>query len=296
MSDPRDGVPRLPNHIFSPELSRNTVSIYHDVTNANVDHLAKKEDKEARDAWHKILRLYTRRELTKPRDRLIALSGIVDYFARTWSLRSNYLAGLWRHELPYCLLWYNVNGQANKPAVRPISYRAPSWSWAAIDGEISSERIMEQDALCIVQQCYTIPKRDSNPYGEVIKGVLVLQVALRRTTWNPIEGELFEDGHGVSEGTFDCRSDHGEIGFVSVDAAEDFSSSTVEVYAAIVAQTSTALHGIIVAPVTASKMMKDANEISATNLTFRRIGWFVPRFVIEKTGCVHRNKLSILYR
>lgn len=42
-----------------------------------------------------------------------------------------YLAGVWRHQLPWALMWV-MRG----PSKRPPSYRAPSWSWASVDGII----------------------------------------------------------------------------------------------------------------------------------------------------------------
>ncbi|RYP66779.1 hypothetical protein DL770_008730 [Monosporascus sp. CRB-9-2] len=113
------------------------------------------EEKEVRDAWTNILKLYTRRTLTKPPDRLVALSGIVDYFAEFWRERSMYVAGLWEHQLPYSMLWYNANGATgtgDNLAARPASYRAPSWSWAAVDGETSSAAVVGKGAMCTVQQ------------------------------------------------------------------------------------------------------------------------------------------------
>ncbi len=63
-------------------------------------------DLDNHKAWCDILETYTLRALTKPRDRLVALSGIVEQFHRAWP-QSRYLAGLWEHQLPGTLLWFN---------------------------------------------------------------------------------------------------------------------------------------------------------------------------------------------
>ncbi|KAL7905426.1 heterokaryon incompatibility domain-containing protein [Trichoderma velutinum] len=164
MANGQDGVPRLPDRIFTPTLS--TLSQI-SVTEA---------DKEVSQAWRNVLKLYTRRTLTESRDRLIALSGIVGYFADFW-LNSRYLGGLWENQLPCCLVWYI---RSSDVAPRPSKYRAPSWSWAAVDG------------TCTVAHCHVVPKREVNIYGEVVSGVLVLDVIVRLVIWDPIDAEMFE--------------------------------------------------------------------------------------------------------
>ena len=53
-------------------------------------------------------------------------------------LNDEYLAGLWRKYLPTQLLWTVRDRRlANGlPLTRPRPYRAPSWSWASVDGKI----------------------------------------------------------------------------------------------------------------------------------------------------------------
>jgi hypothetical protein len=93
--------------------------------------------------WYGILADYTQRALTFPRDKLIAISGVADYIRRETSCE--YLAGIWKESLPQALLWQNP------PSMKPRSqeagcihfrekvkiYRAPSWSWASVDGPVN---------------------------------------------------------------------------------------------------------------------------------------------------------------
>ncbi|KAF2973209.1 hypothetical protein GQX73_g309 [Xylaria multiplex] len=262
MSDPLDGVPRLPDCVFTPELSALTQA---QVTDPSVG-------KTVDAAWRNMLGLYTRRALTKPRDRLLAFSGVVEYFHRFW-FGSRYLAGLWEHQMPGCLLWYQSRGE---PAPRPEKYRAPSWSWASVDGEISSLAVTYTGAVCTVIHCYAEPKWDVNPYGEVTAGALILNAPLRRVVWDPVEMELFEV-HGVPAGIADdSRSERGEIGFIAVDAAEQVAKSTCEVTAAVLVETSTSLLGILIIPVALGDAILDgSHDVSGT---FRRVGWFTAPF------------------
>jgi hypothetical protein len=68
------------------------------------------------------------RRLTHPGDRLIAISAIAELYRR--NDHDVYLAGLWSYDLLSQLCW-KVPYQAETH--RPLEYRAPSWSWAAID-------------------------------------------------------------------------------------------------------------------------------------------------------------------
>ena len=81
--------------------------------------------------WNQIVELYTGCGLTKPRDKLIALSGIATHFNRTRFPQTEYVAGLWRSYMLDALGW-----EAGQSCSRP-AYRAPSWSWAALEGPIT---------------------------------------------------------------------------------------------------------------------------------------------------------------
>ncbi|KAL9110953.1 MAG: hypothetical protein Q9227_004568 [Pyrenula ochraceoflavens] len=82
--------------------------------------------------WHAMVGLFSKRDLTKPSDKFPAISGLAKHFATQLEIsESSYLAGLWEGDLPEALLWTSQQRQNvyHKD-------RAPSWSWAAVDGEI----------------------------------------------------------------------------------------------------------------------------------------------------------------
>lgn len=82
------------------------------------------------EAWHLIVNNFTSRAITMDKDRLPALAGLAERVqAQTGYV---YLAGLWLEELPKTLLWSTKNG----PMRKPLTYRAPTWSWAALEGEV----------------------------------------------------------------------------------------------------------------------------------------------------------------
>jgi hypothetical protein len=118
--------------------------------------------------WATVVHLYTSAHLTFERDKLPALSGIA---RRIHSQKGcQYLAGLWREENIEAQLCWRVDG----PRDRPVTCRAPSWSWASIDGPIlympTQEGICE-DKYAHVVDVSVIPLAD-DIFGELSAGTL----------------------------------------------------------------------------------------------------------------------------
>lgn len=99
--------------------------------------------------WNAIVYQYTRRNLTFSNDRLAAIGGVASEVGERTGVR--YLAGLWDYErLPSLMLWRVVDKSLRSPQIlrpRPAVFRAPSWSWAAVDGAIytnNSNEVVKQ--------------------------------------------------------------------------------------------------------------------------------------------------------
>jgi hypothetical protein len=79
--------------------------------------------------WFSLLEMYSTCSLTKERDKLPALFGIVRAIQHPdWI----YLAGIWKDRLNMGLMWMNVGDPLKKPSFK----RASSWSFAAYDGPV----------------------------------------------------------------------------------------------------------------------------------------------------------------
>ncbi|OCL07733.1 HET-domain-containing protein, partial [Glonium stellatum] len=79
--------------------------------------------------WHRMVREYSFLKLTRPSDKLTALSGLA---AQMQSNRqAKYIAGLWEDTLLSDLLWFQLYA-LNPPHIS----RHPSWSWASVNGRI----------------------------------------------------------------------------------------------------------------------------------------------------------------
>lgn len=83
---------------------------------------------------------YTGKKLTYGTDRLPALSGIAKVFMR--NLKDIYFAGLWHGDMHRGLLWHGTGDFKVSP-----TYRAPTWSWASIDGPITYPSFGGSDAV-----------------------------------------------------------------------------------------------------------------------------------------------------
>jgi hypothetical protein len=91
-----------------------------------------------RDKWYELMEDYMARNLTNGQDKLPALSGLAQSFQRKIP-SSQYLAGLWADHLPRALLWRLGLPNTATNAHRSIPWRAPSWSFPSVDGNMSYE-------------------------------------------------------------------------------------------------------------------------------------------------------------
>jgi hypothetical protein len=138
--------------------------------------------------WRLLITAYTSRQLTEKSDLLPALSGFAAYVQNTTN--SEYLAGLWKDDLLMGLYWsaFYLGPDSRSPGVRlPISslrtmdsYRAPTFSWASIEGFVSydgtrTRKVSETDAAVLEAWCIL---EGANPFGEVTDGRIRLEAAM----------------------------------------------------------------------------------------------------------------------
>jgi hypothetical protein len=176
-----------------------------------VDHRFIQENTEKDkhwDQWHTLCAHYTYRELTFPEDKLPAISGIASNIAK--KVQSGYLAGLWRNNLIHDLFWQTV-----AVATRPKKYRAPSWSWASVDGRINwrSWRVSSTCSKCSMY-CTVIDAQTTSagldPYGAVKDGFLKIHGILE-------EVKVMRLSRGGSQHSWRLTYKEEEIGYVNLD-------------------------------------------------------------------------------
>jgi hypothetical protein len=140
------------------------------------------------NCWKQVVEVYSKTRLTNAEDKLIALSGIASMMHR--QINDTYLAGMWRKYLASQLLWYVdpvfEDGRFYYLSQRPKFYRAPSFSWAAVDaphgvkcGEITDKYYWDidpktgeprkEELLIKVSQVSVTPVSSDNEFG-LVKG------------------------------------------------------------------------------------------------------------------------------
>ncbi|KAK5660285.1 hypothetical protein OQA88_12825 [Cercophora sp. LCS_1] len=154
--------------------------------------------------WMKIVSLYTSRQLTDPSDKFRAIAGIARKFAPL--LDDQYCAGLWRSNTLDGLAWQrNLYGGRNATRTSSSSFdfsgppekkwRAPSWSWASMNGAISYPDQMALSTMDPIAQITDVFVENMNedPFGDVFWGELWIEGWLRRVNIEPITEEDWPD-------------------------------------------------------------------------------------------------------
>jgi hypothetical protein len=129
---------------------------------------------------------YSSRILTYPdSDKFAAFSGIAEEYSRF--IKEDYIAGFFRSHLPVYLTWKvrrPIPPRINR-TITGSSYRAPSWSWAAIDNEVYFPRtfrytqVIERvvDLLEVTDTCVELVD-PQNKFGPLVHASLKLHAIL----------------------------------------------------------------------------------------------------------------------
>ena len=155
--------------------------------------------------WFVIVEEYSCRNLTRPSNRLPALSGLAALYLKHNQSNEQYFAGLWESSFIYGLHWES-NADIKEYIAR---YHAPSWSWPSVMGHVEYSTVLNLDSgveessveessveesrllrelevlldcgksvgTQIVAQVLNIEceLKGSNPFGEVVGGTMLLR-------------------------------------------------------------------------------------------------------------------------
>lgn len=132
-----------------------------------------------RKDWSDIVYEYSRCQLTKSQDKLVALGGLAKLVQESTPHR--YLCGMWEEDLIAQLEWHTLPWSATGLPThkRIVPYVAPTWSWASINGKIMSlwaEKTGRKRFIAIhdIQISYASP----DVFGAVTAGRLVIRCEL----------------------------------------------------------------------------------------------------------------------
>lgn len=139
--------------------------------------------------WRVIVQSFCARDLTRSEDKLPALSGLAKRFSELSNgALGDYLAGLWQNSLHLDILWQRDDAGVGFALMLPIPHkvgrsryqgkaRAPSWSWAAVDGPITFRGGPNTRQRGIL--CKTKPVRGHDLFGQIESGILVVRCPFR---------------------------------------------------------------------------------------------------------------------
>jgi hypothetical protein len=180
------------------------------------NHVATTELSRHWDHWQTLCTHYSYRELTFPEDKLPAISGMANKIGK--KVKSEYLAGLWRENFVYDLFWETVD-----IGIKPQKYRAPSWSWASLDGKIiwplqHDARIRWNLYTTILDAKTTLLGVDT--YGGVKDGYLKVRGVIEEmeVMWN------------AGDRNWRLHHEREEIGEVNLDMNMNMDDKTVQVH------------------------------------------------------------------
>jgi hypothetical protein len=175
--------------------------------------------------WLHYCEQYSRRYLTFPGDKLVAISAVAQYIAGQ-NLFGKYFAGLWEYNLLGQLGWNMFTGEI---ATRPKDYRAPSWSWASIDGRpawMDVQLVKDKDFTCRVLKVTVTPSSFLAPFSAVNSASIDITGRSREAIWRRSTGELLDSDTKDEIITTDGPRAKYRI---YADAADDFSEDDARV-------------------------------------------------------------------
>lgn len=174
--------------------------------------------------WFVLLKHYSRKRLTRPSDRMVALQGIVNEESKRRD--DTFLSeGMWEKEIPQHLLWYRTS------VLAPGDPALPSWSWGATEGskkwicDPTWDREPQYDYSCV--EIRRFQPAHLSVTGDLVRAVLVWTEI---NVWLCVRGEN-DLVHSLGilldfPQTHLLQSDEGILGFATLDQNEETSSST----------------------------------------------------------------------
>ncbi|KAL1948327.1 hypothetical protein VTO73DRAFT_12402 [Trametes versicolor] len=261
---------------------------------------------EIHGVWQQIAEEYSRRMATVPSDKLVACAAVAQQFHSV--LGSDYLAGLWRHSLLLDLLW------SKDPFTwmhRPEGYRAPSWSWAAVDGQFICHRVTPPSKASLVEiakveRCEVALEDATVPFGRVTGGSLVLCAPFIRCSMLPnhspehreialqsVQQARHEQGVGGSSHPADTVAEvDGPLlsGTAAFDCEAD--AGTEETWAVPILLDGSSTTGLVVTRADlATGLGAGRGKVS-----YRRVGWFSVSFMdwLENEGDAQKAAREVI--
>ena len=150
--------------------------------------------------WEYLVEVYSRKNLTNPKDKLVALSGVAKRFAKL--THSTYLAELWLTNMEAQLLWVYRCHLTTKITTEgfPQAYRAPPWSWTSKGGAIDMMSLVRTDRKVFAVEDIVLRHATPNVTGLILGGHLDLRGYLLPMSFDVVRDSLYKGFRMVHTG------------------------------------------------------------------------------------------------
>jgi hypothetical protein len=149
--------------MMSPQWEAKTIRFVPDPSQDNHVHML----------WETAVEANFKCALTRGNDKLVAIFGVARLLSALGG-PEEYIAGIWLRYLLSEIQWEcgEFRGTDWVSGVRPSRYRAPTWSWASLDGVITLllYKMEEQSLITLIN--LNVYHLTDDPYGEV-KGAYI---------------------------------------------------------------------------------------------------------------------------
>ncbi|PSN62761.1 HET-domain-containing protein [Corynespora cassiicola Philippines] len=248
-----------------------SVDPYVDAGDLSTIRLRSRRPKSPLEEWRFIVRDYSRRFLTFPMDKLPAIAGVAAEYSNI--IHSSYLAGMWQVSLNTELMWSPCRPDIS----RPLHRRAPSWSWASVDGEISHIWCLSTIIVDSFQvlMCRVTPASPSSPFGSIDLSRTILRVEgdLAKVFWRNDKTYIYVCDGSQGEGSTML------VGRTLADADEYVPQEDGSLVVWALALTKNPPRGLLLAHISGDE--------------YRRVGIFI-RIFEERRVKFERTRLSIV--
>ncbi|KAH8590180.1 heterokaryon incompatibility protein-domain-containing protein [Bisporella sp. PMI_857] len=137
------------------------------------NRLYSKQPQERFELWGRIIGEYSKKQLTRSSDKLVALGGLAAELGAYWE-EAEYFAGHWSYRFRNSLLW-----KAEDSGIRDYQDTLPSWSWASIKGQVRvTPRYPPSLGLAEILEVRVATAQRSQLYGHPISGYVHLKAPL----------------------------------------------------------------------------------------------------------------------
>lgn len=150
--------------------------------------------------WAKIVQEYSNCQLTYAKDKLVAISGLVQHIQLQLGESDEYYAGVWETDLEKQLCWHVVESLPPGKA-RYAEYIAPTWSWASVAGPVNTSYWdMEADSFGATVLRVEV-QRTNDDYSAILNAKLYMRckvlVRLEAVTELGVPRAEGGDGRGI---------------------------------------------------------------------------------------------------